>query len=103
MVRMVLAAEYRRKGIGKLMMEFALAYAQYELKCDSIWVRTGSILFAACRLYEKYGFKETSREREGDLGDGAVDTWWTITMEKELDHQSYWQLGNCDDSYKGKY
>ena len=83
-VGMVLAEEHRRKGIGRLMLEFILEYARKELNCESVWLLTTTSLAAACRLFKKNGFEIVNSYREGDLRHNAVDTWLTYSMEKKL-------------------
>ena len=83
-VRMALTEQYQGKGIGRLMMEFILEYARINLKCETVWLLTGTTLVAACKLYEKFGFIEVSREQEGDTSIGAVEVWWSLIMERKL-------------------
>ena len=84
LVRMALVPGHRQRGIGNQMLEFIIEYARHELKCKLIWLSTSSNRWVACKMYEKYGFEEVSRERDGDMRDDAVDTWWDINMEKKL-------------------
>ena len=54
--KMYLAADHRRKGFGKLLLESALRRAE-ELRFSSITLETASVLKEAIALYKKYGFK----------------------------------------------
>jgi putative acetyltransferase len=54
--KMYLHRDYRGKGLGKLMLEHALAEAR-RLGFKTVTLETASVLKEAIRLYERYGFK----------------------------------------------
>lgn len=53
--KMYLSPGFRRKGLGKLLLEHALEKAK-ELKYDVVNLETASVLKEAIALYRKYGF-----------------------------------------------
>ncbi len=80
LVRNAVANERRGQGIGRLMLMFIIEHARVELKCDSIWLETVSLLGTAQKMYMKYGFRETGRE----IRDVGETPWWVVRMEKRL-------------------
>ena len=58
-LHMAVHPEFRKHGIGKQMMEFALSYPAKKWFLE---VRSGNI--PAQKLYEKYGFKVISRRKK---------------------------------------
>lgn len=61
LVRLSVSNKSRGLGIGRFLLQFLVDYARDELKLSVIHLGTLSIFTAACALYAKFGFKETSR------------------------------------------
>jgi len=74
--KMYLAAEHRRRGLGRALITHALHVAR-EMGYHRIRLETATCLGAAIRLCEKYGFE---RLDDGDRP-GARD----VTMARELE------------------
>lgn len=54
--KMYLHRDYRGRGLGKLMLEHALAETR-RLGFKTVTLETASVLKEAIRLYERYGFR----------------------------------------------
>lgn len=59
--KMYLRRDYRGKGLGRMLLEDALARAR-ELGFRRVTLETASVLKEAIRLYERYGFKPHTPE-----------------------------------------
>ena len=57
LVKMAVLPEYRRTGVGKMLLEKCLAEARLR-KGEKVFLYSNSQLQEALRLYEKYGFRE---------------------------------------------
>lgn len=65
------------KGISKLLMDQALAFASHYYK--SCYLETMSKLEIACILYEKYGFQLLEQPIEGS-DHSAMDRWYIKSL-----------------------
>lgn len=57
LVKMAVIPQYRRTGVGKLLLEKCLEEARTR-KGEKVFLYSNSQLQEALRLYEKYGFRE---------------------------------------------
>jgi putative acetyltransferase len=69
--KMYLLSAYQGRGLGRLMMEDALAVARDKGFAEMI-LETNSVLVKATGLYRKYGFQEYQREHLSDRCDFAM-------------------------------
>ena len=69
--KMYLDPEYRRRGLGKQLLEYSLAKAR-ELGFNRVTLETASALKEAVALYESYGFKRIEPERTGGALNGVA-------------------------------
>lgn len=69
--KMYLLPEYQGKGLGRLIMDDAIAEARKRQFRDII-LETNSVLDKACRLYRRYGFEEYEPEHLSDRCDCAM-------------------------------
>jgi putative acetyltransferase len=74
--KMYLAAEHRRRGLGRAMLGHALHVAR-ELGYRRVRLETATCLDAAIRLYEQYGFER--------LDCGAHAGRCDVVMARDLD------------------
>lgn len=66
--------DFRGDGIGFLMLEALIAWAQENPRIEILRLRVHSKNQNAIRLYEKFGFKEDGREVQGvKLAEGMYD------------------------------
>ncbi len=61
--KMYLDSRYRRRGLGRQLMEYGLAKAR-ELGFRRVTLETATALKEAVTLYESYGFKRVQSERQ---------------------------------------
>jgi len=66
LVRLAVRPKWRGRRIGSFLLQFLIDYAKNELNLSALHLETTLMREDACRLYEKYGFKEISREVWGD-------------------------------------
>lgn len=75
--KLYLSKSAQGKGISKLLMDQALAFASNHYK--ACYLETMAKLEIACILYEKYGFKLLEQPMEGS-GHTAMDRWYIKTL-----------------------
>lgn len=61
--------EYRKKGVGKRLLETTLAMARDMEGLKKVTLTASSNAIAAIRLYNRYGFSEFGRETEAMIWD----------------------------------
>ncbi len=64
--RLYVLKQYQRRGIGKLLMETALAHPMLR-KTRTVWLDVWEKNEGAVRLYESYGFENTGKIIDGDI------------------------------------
>jgi len=75
--KMYLHKDYRGKGLGKLLLDSALAQAR-ELGFTRVTLETASVLKEAIALYESYGFVEYTPDHMSERCDQAYVLELTI-------------------------
>lgn len=75
--KLYLSESAQGKGISKLLMDQALAFASHYYK--SCYLETMSKLEVACILYEKYGFQLLELPIEGS-DHSAMDRWYIKSL-----------------------
>lgn len=80
--KMYLRQSARGKGLGKRMMERALAKAR-ELDFKRIELETASVLKEAIIMYERYGFKQVERSHLASRCDQAYELWLDPQMNSD--------------------
>ncbi|MCE4957113.1 GNAT family N-acetyltransferase [Macrococcus caseolyticus] len=75
--KLYLLESAKGKGISKLLMDQALAFASIHYK--ACYLETMTKLEIACILYDKYGFKLLEQPMEGS-DHTAMDRWYIKTL-----------------------
>lgn len=73
LVKFYLAAEYRGKGIGRMLMERSIVSAR-ELGFNQVYLESMPELCKAISMYEKAGFRSINHHM-GDSGHFGCDIW----------------------------
>jgi RimJ/RimL family protein N-acetyltransferase len=69
-----LMPEFRGMGLGKLMMESLITWAEENPRVEQLRLRVHAKNIHAVRLYQRLGFKEEGREVRGaKMSDGSYD------------------------------
>jgi RimJ/RimL family protein N-acetyltransferase len=58
------ASEYRRKGIGEMLLRKAIEVAKEQFRPHRMWIEYVDGNKTAARLYKKVGFREFARQDE---------------------------------------
>jgi len=66
--------EYQNRGIGRLLFEKALSYAQNN-NYDSLYIETMDVLDKANHVYEHFGFKKLEKPLSGSEH-GLMNRWF---------------------------
>ncbi len=82
LIRNVVIPECRGQGVGRLMLNHVADYARVQLKCDSIWLETNSLLTMAQGMYQRHGFDVTQRIEGGERENRPGEFWWVIRLTK---------------------
>ena len=83
--RMYVRSDYRRKGIGKALLENLLEEAG-EIGYNRVWLDSARFMKSAHALYRSYGFQEIEPYPESEIPAEFQSNW--IFMEKKLSNIS---------------